>query len=179
MKVGTKSLLFGVHQIFWHPVTVAKAWRALYGKWPRGWEWVAILVHDWGYWGSPEMDGPVGKEHPLRSARIFSRIFWTFHRDTFPNTIKHIILRGLVAHHSRSLCTAMGVEPSALCWADKLSSVHDPVWWYLLRARVTGEIKEYRHNSRGIIPPGMSDKCWFYFLRWSMVRAVRKEIPRE
>lgn len=27
MRIGTKSILFGVHQFIWHPVTVYIAWR--------------------------------------------------------------------------------------------------------------------------------------------------------
>jgi len=47
MKVGTKSLLWGVHQIFWHPLTVTLAWRELYKKWPSWKEFVCIFIHDW------------------------------------------------------------------------------------------------------------------------------------
>ncbi|MCK5235828.1 MAG: hypothetical protein KAR06_02490, partial [Deltaproteobacteria bacterium] len=60
--VGTKSLLFGVHQFIWHPITVLIAWCKLYG-WPTWPELVCIIVHDWGYWGKPNMDGPEGEKH--------------------------------------------------------------------------------------------------------------------
>jgi len=75
MKIGTKSLLFGVHLWFWHPIVVAFAWWKLYSfPWdPR--LWVAFIVHDWGYWGCPEMDGPKGDLHPYRGAKIIHFLF--------------------------------------------------------------------------------------------------------
>lgn len=51
MKTGTKSVLFGAHCFFIHPLFVALAWWKLFGfPWdPR--LWVAFFVHDLGYWG--------------------------------------------------------------------------------------------------------------------------------
>jgi hypothetical protein len=51
MRVGTKSVIFGVHSILVHPFFVAWAWSRLYGfPWdPR--LWLAFLVHDIGYVG--------------------------------------------------------------------------------------------------------------------------------
>ena len=43
MKVGTKSLLFGVHQLLWHPLTVWLGWIKLYKKPPSFKEAVCIL----------------------------------------------------------------------------------------------------------------------------------------
>lgn len=57
--VGTRSLLFGVHQFLWHPWTVYRAWRYLYGK-PTWREVVCIFLHDLGYFGKPNMDGEEG-----------------------------------------------------------------------------------------------------------------------
>src|SRR6266571_6874217 len=75
MKVGTKSLLFGVHQIFIHPLWVALAWWKLYSfPWdPR--LWVAFFVHDLGYWGLPEMDGKDGDRHVERGAQVMHWLF--------------------------------------------------------------------------------------------------------
>ena len=70
MRVGTKSVLFGAHCFFLHPWFVAAAWWRLYGfPWdPR--LWVAFFVHDIGYLGKPNMDGPEGESHPELGARI-------------------------------------------------------------------------------------------------------------
>ena len=75
MNVGTKSLLFGVHQFALHPILVAMAWWKLYGfPWdPR--LWVAFVVHDWGYWGKPNMDGPARDTHPELGASIMAFLF--------------------------------------------------------------------------------------------------------
>ena len=51
MKIGTKSLLFGAHNIIIHPVLVFIAWWRLYGFPFDPRLWIAFLVHDWGYFG--------------------------------------------------------------------------------------------------------------------------------
>lgn len=74
MNTGTKSLLVGAHQFLWHPVCVALAWRKLYGSLPSDPRvWLVFALHDWGYWGCPNMDGTKGKMHPWRAARWFTR----------------------------------------------------------------------------------------------------------
>ena len=75
MKIGTKSVLFGAHCFFLHPWFVAAAWWKLYGfPWdPR--LWVAFFVHDIGYLGKPNMDGPEGERHVEVGARIMSFLF--------------------------------------------------------------------------------------------------------
>jgi hypothetical protein len=70
MKTGTKSVLFGVHAFWFHPITVALAWRWLYGRWPQWWQAIVILLHDTpGYWGCDDMDGECGRMHPELGAR--------------------------------------------------------------------------------------------------------------
>ena len=75
MKTGTKSVLFGAHQIFLHPVFVTIAWIKLYGF---PWDirvWIAFFVHDLGYWGKPNMDGQEGERHPETGAKIMHWLF--------------------------------------------------------------------------------------------------------
>lgn len=69
MKVGTRSLLFGLHQFLLHPIFVELAWRRLYGR-PSTREALAILLHDWGYWGIARMEGGEADEHPRWAARV-------------------------------------------------------------------------------------------------------------
>src|SRR5437870_4037739 len=46
MSIGTKSVLFGAHCFFLHPLFVALAWTRLYG-FPRDWRlYLAFFVHD-------------------------------------------------------------------------------------------------------------------------------------
>lgn len=148
MNVGTKSILFGVHAFWWHPFTVAAAWRKLYGRWPNWAEWVAILFHD-NYWGLPNIDGPEGKEHPARNA-LLARLFGGPQAEE------------LVRFHSRSFASAADRNPSALCAPDKASILLEPRWFYLCRARLSGEIKEFVRNEKrvGGIPEGATEEQW-------------------
>jgi hypothetical protein len=167
MKIGTKSLLFGVHQFLYHPWTVARAWRFLYGRWPKGWEWVAILVHDWGYWGCETMDGRDGKLHPKQGARIIGKLARKSGRV--------VELIDLVLYHSRSFAAADKQPPSKLCWPDKASLLFDPPWFYLLRARLSGELVEYRFRaalSRHVAAE-CSDRQW---LEWLKSKAAREAL---
>lgn len=130
MKIGTKSVLFGAHCFLLHPWFVAVAWWRLYGF---PWDlrlWVAFLVHDLGYWGKPNMDGPEGERHVEFGARIMDFLFgpeWG----------------NLCRYHSRFYAKKDGVRPSRLCMADKLSIAMTPAWIYLPMTRASGEIHEY------------------------------------
>lgn len=158
MKIGSKSLLFGVHQFAWHPITVWLAWWKLYRSFPSWRETVCIVVHDWGYWGCSTMDGPEGEEHPYLGAWLMG---WLFGSD----------YHNLVLRHSRFLAIRDSAEPSKLCWADKVSMVYDPCWFYLFRARLSGELKEYRALGvqRNNIPLGVPDRDWYRTLRDKML----------
>lgn len=162
MKLGTKSLLFGVHQFAWHPITVWLAWRALYNETPTWRETVCIVIHDWGYWGSADMDGKEGEQHPYAGAAIADRLFGPAYRD-------------LVLRHSRSLCKMIGAEPSKLCWADKFSMLYDPSWFYLFRARATGEIREYRVKAVRYIPLSVPDRHWLAWLKKRLAKLAREK----
>lgn len=167
LPVGTQSLLWGVHQVLWHPWTVWRAWRALYGAAPNWRECVCIVVHDWGYWGCEAMDGSDGLLHPVRGARVAG---WLFGFDHYK----------LVLDHSRFLCARCGRVPSRLCWADKFSLLFEPAWFYLLRARLSGELREYRELAaeRGFIGREASDRAWFEQLRAQM-RVMAQEMATQ
>lgn len=153
MNVGTKSLLFGVHQIFIHPLWVALAWWKLYGFPFDPRLWVAFLVHDWGYWGLDEMDGPKGDQHPMLGADIMHRLFDSSAlckcegcRDY--NGPEGYHWYDFCVHHSRFLAKKRGRSPSKLCMADKLSLGLEPWWLYLPRAWASGELKEYMKSAQ-------------------------------
>lgn len=129
MKIGTKSLLFGAHNIIIHPVLVFIAWWRLYGFPFDPRLWIAFLVHDWGYFGKSDMDGSEGETHVelgARIMRIFGRRWEEFAR-----------------HHSRYYSRRDGVQPSQLCYADKLALCCEWPRFYLFRTRITGELCEY------------------------------------
>lgn len=139
MKVGTKSFLFGAHCFFLHPWFVAWAWWKLYGFPFDPRLWVAFFVHDIGYFGKPNMDGPEGEEHPWIGANIMHFLFDP--RDRF--RIDANEWRDFTLCHSRYLAKRIGRPFSRLCVADKLAIALTPRWLYLPMVNWTGEIHEY------------------------------------
>ena len=135
MRVGTKTVLFGVHAFFIHPFFVAAGWCSLYGF---PWDvrlWIAFFVHDLGYLGCPNIEGPAGEEHVQLGAKIMGLLFGRSWAD-------------FTLRHSRYWAKKHGMSVSKLCYADKLAFVLTPGWLYLPMARATGEIVEYMAKSR-------------------------------
>lgn len=150
MRMGTRSLLFGVHQFVWHPISVGLAWRKCYRCWPRWHEWIAIVCHDLGYWGMPNMDGPEGQTHPERGAKLAGRIAYRIARmlgyGEWAPQLSHEV-ESLSLYHSTHYAQKAGKPVSALYLPDKVSVLYDPCWWYLLRSRASGEVWEYIQNA--------------------------------
>ena len=143
MKVGTRSLLCGAHQCVLHPLFVFIAWTKLYGFPFDPRLWLAFLLHDIGYFGRSNMDGPEGKRHVELGARLMG-IFGPQWAD-------------FTRYHSRSYATLDGVLPSRLCAADKLATCLVPVRLYLFMVNLSGEIKEYM----AVAEPGLTQRDWF------------------
>lgn len=135
MNVGSKSLLFGVHQFILHPIFVLMAWIKLFGL-PNIREFICICLHDIGYWGKPNMDGQEGDRHPELGGKVCGRLFGEEYRN-------------FVLGHSRFYHHKFGVPISKLYYADKYSHCILPWWIYLPLSYASGEIHEYRrlHNS--------------------------------
>lgn len=178
MKIGTKSVLFGAHCFFLHPLFVARAWTKLYGFPFDPRLWIAFFVHDLGYFGKPNMDGPEGETHVELGAKIMHvfdgykkefKTFTTWTEDDIYNlfalgwkiheytTTEKIILcksvrkttwRDFSMFHSRYYAKKHNGQPSKLCFADKLSFSYTPAWLYLPMVNATGEIKEYLRNAK-------------------------------
>lgn len=152
MKIGTKSLLFGVHQVFLHPLFVFVAWIKLYG-WPNWKEIVCIVIHDWGYWGCGDMDGEEGERHTkwaalkalkyLDGCNLELAILKAMGPERDYSLFENSKYYYLCLCHSRFLSEKLGKTPSKLCWADKLGSALYPPWLWVLLGTLTGEIKEY------------------------------------
>ena len=134
MRVGTKSVIFGVHSILVHPFFVAWGWSRLYGfPWdPR--LWLAFLVHDVGYLGKSNMEGPEGQQHVVLGGRIVGWLCGPEWRD-------------FVLGHSRHWAEKVGKKYSKLCLADKLAFVMTPAWLYIPMGRLSGELREYMRVS--------------------------------
>ena len=135
MNIGTKSVLFGAHNPVIHGICNAIARGRL---WCIPWDprlWFAFALHDIGYWGCPNLEGPEGERHVELGARIMARLFGPEWGD-------------LCAGHSRHWAKRCGRPVSRLCYADKLAFVLTPDWLYLLMTRATGELYEYMQKSR-------------------------------
>lgn len=149
MKIGTRSVLYGVHAPFIHGLFVALAWWRMFGfPWdPR--LWVAFFVHDLGYWGCADMDWTEGERHPELGAAIMRWLFGNEWGD-------------FCLLHSRSYAKLAGRDPSKLAAADKLAWDVEPWWLYLPRAWATGELREYMADgvASGFIAPGTSAREW-------------------
>lgn len=164
MKVGTKTILFGVHQFLWHPFTVWRAWRWLYGTNPNWWQCICILLHDVGYWGLPDLDGEAGKTHPRGGALLSLRVVEWIARKRNKGPSYGLSAYYFSLLHSRDLARATDQEPSRLCWADKACILFDPPWFYLLRARLAGELPEFKHNAEPSIGK-VADEVWLNWYR--------------
>ena len=183
MKLGTRSVLFGVHQFIWHPLTVAAAWRQVEGRWPSWWEWIAIFAHDIGYIGCTDMDGESGRRHPVKGAQITANVvqslYCTALRVRHPVRLRideafahecfvRVMLKRSKAYklalgHSRFYAEQAKIPVSRLFRPDKLSVRFDPPWFYLFRAKLSGEVWEYIRLS----PLGASTDCkvWYGYYR--------------
>lgn len=144
MNVGTKSVLFGVHQFLWHPLTVALAFCRTHSRLPTWWEAVGIACHDLGYWGCTDMDGDSGVHHPRAGAALaYHLICWLSARRAYD-------VYFFCLYHSSTFARENGAKTSELYLPDKVSILFDPAWFYLFRARLSGELTEYvvRENLR-------------------------------
>lgn len=192
MKVGTKSILWGVHCFLVHPLLVALAWKRLYGF---PWDirlWVAFFVHDLGYWGKSNMDGPEGETHPELGGRIMGWLFdfnalswrftlwWCWHNLRYKLHLYNCFhmftykWEEFTAGHSRYYAKTKGIPVSRLCAADKLAFCFEYRWFYLLRARLSGELYEYLRNSNfaNYINNKHCRRHWFNSYRQQMLRWV-------
>lgn len=138
MRVGTKSVLFGVHQFLWHPITVALAFRRVHRRLPSWWEAIGIVFHDIGYWGCVNIDGLSGIRHPYVGAEIAGQIVDLFSKR------RGWDVRYFCLYHSSTFAKLCHGYPSNLYLPDKVSLLFDPKWFYLLRARLSGELAEYK-----------------------------------
>jgi hypothetical protein len=149
MKIGTKSLLFGAHQFLLHPICVLLAWWRLYGFPLDPRIWIAALIHDWGYWGSPNIDGERGKQHPQWAAFVMWHLFGYKWYE-------------FCLYHSRYWAKRHDRPMSKLCVADKLAFCFAPKWLYLPLIRLTGEIEEFLGNTPEIVTRDPDE--WYDFI---------------
>lgn len=155
MKIGTKSLIFGAHALLVHPFYVAKAWTKLFGFPYDPRLWFAFFLHDIGYLGKPNIDGPEGETHPELGALIMHVLFDWKRKKSLICTPTGVIethcqpeWANFCLGHSGTYAKLSGNPPSQLYVADKLAFCVEPKWFYKLRVYATGEIHEYMENQR-------------------------------
>jgi hypothetical protein len=160
MNIGTKTLLYGNHQIFIHPFFVWLAWVKCYRSLPTWREAICIFIHDWGYWGKPNIDGPEGEIHPHWAQ------MWAY---------RHLDI-GTHAYHYSDLCAGHSVSyvkkysylaVSQLCLADKVGVAFMPIWMMVLLGKLTGETREYKKCSKYSCPgcENMTDVEFYQSIR--------------
>ena len=169
MKIGTKSLLFGVHQFLWHPICVGRAWRLLYQRWPNRVEWLAIFLHDVGYWGCSDMDGKCGRNHPKRGARLLYAFVKWWTKDELLAYSWWLMVVG----HSKTYSAICRAPLSPLYYADKVAALMEPAWLYMLRAWMTGEDKEFIANS-----PVQDERLGTWF-KWYREKVANEHLNRK
>lgn len=135
MRIGTKTLLFGNHLWWLHPLFVYMAWLKLYKQLPNWHEIICIIIHDWGYWGKPNLDGKEGEEHPQWAARWSQNHLGRYYAD-------------LCDYHSRFRARKFGEKPSKLCLADKLGVALMPTYLWVFLGWLSGETKEYMTETK-------------------------------
>jgi hypothetical protein len=148
MKIGTRTVLYGAHSWFLHPWFVALAWWRLYGFPFDPRLWIAFFVHDLGYIGKADLDGPDGERHVEFGAKLMSKLFDRRERGdfkfiilNFPGETPHAIgtWGQLCLFHSRFYAKRFSFPFSRLCVADKLAIVLTPRWIAEPLMRLTGE----------------------------------------
>jgi hypothetical protein len=144
MRMGTKSLLFGCHQFVLHPIFVYSAWVKCYKKLPNPKETICIVIHDWGYFGKPNMDGPEGESHPNWAA------CWALNNLDVIGGPQDTSGRyyNLCLCHSRFAARSMGLEVSKLCLPDKIGVGLMPVWLWVGLGKLSGEVHEYMKQDK-------------------------------
>ena len=141
--IGTKSVLLGAHCFFIHPFFVLWAYWKLEGFTLDPRIILACFIHDLGYLGKKDIDGPDGKYHPILGAEIMHFLFDD--KKEGEVTWKNFCLL-----HSRYYADLFKLPYSKLCIADKYAICLTPWWIYLPLVCFTGEIDEYLKNSETI-----------------------------
>ena len=150
MTLGTKTLLFGVHQIFIHPLMVTLSWIILYKSFPAWRELFCIFIHDWGYWGKSDLKGSEGDRHPLLGAKIASKLLG----EEWGN---------FITGHSTFYAKRNNIGVSKMMAPDKYWHCIVPFWFYWILSVPTGELRHYRdlNHARQVSNTEASNSEWF------------------
>lgn len=150
MKIGTKTLLFGLHQFMLHPALMLIAYIKVFKTCPSLLEIVAIIVHDWGYFGKEGIDSKGGEYHPYLGAKICRLLFgpkgWDF-----------------CIGHNDEVRLKEGVARSRLYTVDKYYYILIPVWLHRLLGDISGESLEIAERGNEWNPRAYKEEMVFRF----------------
>jgi hypothetical protein len=113
------------------------------------------------------MDGELGQSHPEFGAWLAGRLVYYYARLRGRNKLyaecveRHY--REVSLFHSRFYAARHNAHVSILFMPDKLCVLFEPCWFYLLRARLSGEVYEYVANAGNRFPGKRTPANW---LRW-------------
>lgn len=131
---GTKSLLFGCHDV-WHYVWTLWAWKKLYKEWPKWWEVVCIFLHDIGHVGLDYLEDVKQKEiHWVLGAQICRILFG---QKGFDFVAGHVVNNGFTK--------------SKLFKPDKYSWTIAPLWWMRKNnwvERLPGSAEDFKNKAK-------------------------------
>lgn len=148
---GTISVIIGCHSPI-HSYYVTKAWRQLYGRWPKPWEIICIFLHDIGHWGKNYLDDiELKRQHWKDGALIAGRLFG---RNGYELTAGH--------------CSSSDVPNSKLYMADKVSWLLAPLWW----ARIYCLVEPKIANGQPVV------ERYYRFQKW-VSENISRDHPRE
>jgi hypothetical protein len=127
------------------------------------------------------MDGAEGSKHPIYGANLAHRFLdkpygnadedlWEYH------DLCYLHSRGMAKDLSSMIHKK--VNPSKLCWADKLAVKYDPWFLYLPRVILSGELAEYRKRADdfGELKLDKSNKEWY---AWAQTRMIKKAYNKD
>lgn len=136
MRIGTRSLIFGLHSFFVHPILMLAIFKKVVGRRADFVEIVCILIHDIGYFGKPNMDGVEGNLHPYAGAKLARFLFGD---------------RGwrLCVGHNDEVREVEGLPRSVIYAVDKYFYVVIPVWLQKALGIMSGEYKEISLREEG------------------------------
>jgi len=157
VRIGTKMLLFGSHNIIVHSFFTLLGWIVFFRSLPSIKEFVCIVLHDIGYWGCEKIDGGDGDEHPYRGALIAARLFGNKYYD-------------LCIFHSATIARFHDRHVSKLYYADKMGWLLMPNWLLYFFVRVSGEIEFYKEYKMHRIAGGFRVKNFKNHIRENLER---------
>lgn len=128
----------------------------LYKSLPSWRESFCIFIHDWGYWGKPNLKNSDGDKHPELGAKIAGKLLGKEWHD-------------FILGHSSFYMARNNIPKSKLFAPDKYWHCLIPLWAYKILAVPTGEFKHYREikHARQVSELNATDAEW-----WSKLQEV-------